>query len=149
MSFYASLAEIISALAVVASLIFVGIQIRQNTRATQASMRQSIADNDIDYLITFLDNSILAHANAKSIAGDSLSPVEWEQLVAQQHVNFRVFENAHYQYQNGLLDDEVWQRYRVIIELLLTSDSAARELWSSRNYTFTPAFQEEIESINR
>ncbi|NNC50519.1 MAG: hypothetical protein HKN51_05385, partial [Saprospiraceae bacterium] len=44
---YALIAEIISALAVVTSLIFVGLQIRSNTKATQASTFHEIAALDI------------------------------------------------------------------------------------------------------
>jgi len=39
---FSELAQIISAFALVVSLIYVGVLIKQNTKATQASMRQSI-----------------------------------------------------------------------------------------------------------
>jgi len=40
------------------------------------------------------------------ISGQELSP---EELVSfeRQHLNFRVFENAHYQFQGGLLEPQV------------------------------------------
>ena len=46
---FSELAQFISAFALVVSLIYVGVLIKQNTKATQASMRQSIANNDITY----------------------------------------------------------------------------------------------------
>ena len=60
------IAEIISAVAVVISLIYVGVQVNQNTKATQSAMRQSVADNDITYLMSSLDNNILAVASYKA-----------------------------------------------------------------------------------
>ncbi|MGS2720801.1 hypothetical protein [Paraglaciecola aestuariivivens] len=49
----ALLADIISALAIVISLIFVGLQIKDNTKATQASTFHEIASLDIQLLLNF------------------------------------------------------------------------------------------------
>ena len=146
-SYYSEVAQIISAIAVVISLIYVGVQVRQNTLTTQAAMRQNIADNDITYLMSYLDNSIIAEASAKTFAKDSLTLLESEQLIWQQQVNFRLFENAHYQYENGLLEGEVWQRYRIIIHRLLTHAEAAIEQWERNSYTYTSSFKAEIQNI--
>lgn len=141
------MSQIISALAVVVSLIYVGAQVNQNTKATQAAMRQSIADNDITYLSTSLDNSVLALATHKYAYGLELTEYEKSQLFARQHVNFRVFENAFYQYQQGLLEPETWSRYRRIIRGLLTNDDAAKRMWGSMDVSFTQSFQDEVTAI--
>ena len=124
-----------------------GVQVRQNTKVTQASMRQSIANNDITFLMTFLNNQIIAEATYKTKNKLDLTGIEWEQLVAQQQVNFRVFENAYYQYSNGLLEQEVWSRYQIIIKRLLLKNDAAIEQWKINKITFTNSFQEEINDI--
>jgi hypothetical protein len=49
---YALIAEIISAIAVIISLIFVGLQIRSNTKATQASTFHKIDALDINILLS-------------------------------------------------------------------------------------------------
>lgn len=147
LSTLSELSQIISALAVVVSLVYVGAQVNQNTKATQAAMRQSIADNDITYLMTSLDNSIVATALYKQYSNKELSELEMSQLTNRQHVNFRVFENAFYQYQQGLLERETWSRYRLIIKGLLTNDNAAQKMWSYLQKSFTKSFQEEVASI--
>ena len=88
LSTFSELSQIISALAVVVSLIYVGAQVNQNTKATQAAMRQSIANNDITYLMTTLDNGILAVAEHKDKNDIELSELEMTQLVSRQYVNF-------------------------------------------------------------
>jgi hypothetical protein len=50
---YALLADIISAIAIIISLIFVGLQIKENTKATQASTFHEIAALDIELLLNF------------------------------------------------------------------------------------------------
>ena len=57
---YALIAEIISGIAIIISLIFVGIQIKRNTKATQASTFQNIADLDINLLLNFGNSKELA-----------------------------------------------------------------------------------------
>ena len=53
-----------------------------------------------------LDNSILAIATYKNSNHIDLSDLEMSKLTNQQHVNFRVFENAFYQFEQELLDTE-------------------------------------------
>lgn len=144
LSTISELAQIISAVAVVVSLIYVGVQVNQNTKATQAAMRQSIADNDITYLMSSLDNGILAVASYKYDRNIELSELELSQLIARQHVNFRVFENAFYQYEQELLEPETWTRYKLIIKDLLRSDTPAEMMWKQFGDTFTRSFQKEI-----
>ena len=147
LNFFSEWAQIISAISVIFSLIYIGVQVRQNTLATQAAMRQSIADNDITYLLSKLDNATIAEAISKLKSNDSLSIKETEQLIAQQQVNFRVFENAYYQYQNELLEEEVWFRYKIIIHRLLTENNAAKEQWARNEITYTMSFQKVVKNI--
>ena len=140
------LAQVISAIAVVISLFYVGVQVRQNTKATQALMRQSIADNDINYLMTYLNPDIIAEAEFKLKNNIELTPIEFDQLVRQQQVNFRVFENAYYQYQRGLLEKEVWDRYQIIIARLFTLPHVI-EQWKTNRRTYTVSFQREVDNI--
>lgn len=141
------IAEIISAVAVVISLIYVGVQVNQNTKATQSAMRQSVADNDITYLMSSLDNNILAVASFKAENNMELSGLEMSQLIARQHVNFRVFENAYYQFEQELLEPETWERYRFIILDLFKNNSASKKMWIQFKGSFTDSFQNEIDQL--
>ena len=49
------LAQVVSAVAVVLSLIYVGQQIRVNTEATRAATRQSVTETDFEYISSVLD----------------------------------------------------------------------------------------------
>ena len=55
----AGLREVISALAVVASLVFVGLEIRQNTAAQRSQTRQAIADQFADLTMRLSENTEL------------------------------------------------------------------------------------------
>jgi hypothetical protein len=147
LSTFSDVSQIISALAVVISLIYVGAQVNQNTKVTQSAMRQSLADNDITYLMSSLDNNILAIASYKYDNNLELSDLEMSQLVYMQHVNFRVFENAFFQFEHELLEPETWERSRFIIKYLLESYEPTKKMWMRFDKLFTDSFQNEVKQI--
>lgn len=149
-----ALGELIGAIASVVLLAYIAIQIRhssknleQNTRAVQASTRQAFTAQDQAYLCSSLDPTVLAVAVAKLEAADELSPLELSQLIARQHVNFRVFESAFSQHQRGVLDKGEWERYRAIIGYLLHADEPARQMWGGMRMLFHPDFVAEVERL--
>lgn len=141
------ISQIIGVIAVILSLIFIGIQIKQNTNATRAAVRQSVASNDIAYLNTSLNSEILANANAKLADGEELTTAEREQLIWQQFVNFMIFETIHYHYQEGYVDKELWDRYQIIITGLLSNNIYAQKSWLKYKNAYTLSFITEIQRI--
>ena len=141
------LSQIVSAVAVVASLVYVGSEIRQNTEATHAATRQAIAGTDFEYVGATLDPLLLAEAEAKLEAGAELTQTEQFILVERQHLNFRIFENAFYQYRVGLLEAETWQRYRWIISLQLATNGPAQKMWAKFGPSFDESFTREVRQI--
>ena len=141
------LAQVVSAVAVVASLVYVGFEIRQNTEASRAATRQSIAETDFEYVGATLDPAMLVEAETKEEAGLELTPTERFLLRERQHLNFRIFENAHYQYRAGLLNEETWQRYRWIIARQLRMNEAAIAMWERFGPSFDASFKAEVAAI--
>ena len=81
---YALIAEIISGIAIIVSLIFVGVQIKRNTQATQASTFQAIADLDINLLLSFGNSKELARL-ISTFRDDPDSLTEEEQNHGNKH----------------------------------------------------------------
>lgn len=76
--------QVVSALAVVVSLVYVGREIRANTAASHAATRQAIAQTDFEYVGATLDPLTLLVAETKVAAGEELSPTEHFVLVERQ-----------------------------------------------------------------
>jgi len=110
LSEWSDISQVVSAMAVVASLVYVGFEIGRNTEASRAATRQSIAETDFEYVGATIDPLTLAEAEAKYEAGLDLTLTEQFILRERQHLNFRIFENAYYQYRVGLLEEETWCR---------------------------------------
>jgi len=149
-----ALGELLGAIASVVLLIYIAVQIRQNskllehnTKATETSTRQAFSSQDQAYLCSSLDPSVLAVAVAKLERGEDLSELELSQLIARQHVNFRVFESAFSQFTRGVLTEPEWDRYRRIIAFLMRGDRPAQEMWIGLKEVFSSDFVAEVDGL--
>ena len=102
-------AEILSSVAIVVSLIYVGLEIAQNTKEVRASNRQSTAGRVLDFALTVATNSDLALmlSNTYPIDLASLPPDKRSQLTNYMVAFFINAEEAYHQYTEGLLDEEI------------------------------------------
>ncbi len=145
--------EIFGIAAVVVSLLLLVYELRENTRALEATARQELAAQDLAYISSALDSSVVARAWAKRWAGEPVTGLELSQLVERQHVNFRIFENAFYQFSIGALEPSEWERYAHIIHIVMCVDDEvtveqapnalpAKVMWARYGSGFTPEFSE-------
>ena len=144
---WASIAEIAGAVAVVISLVYVGYGLRENTRAIEAQTRQAFAAQDLTFIGSGLDQTVVARALAKLQSDEELSHVEQSQLETRQHLNFRIFENAYYQYQKGTLEQAEWARYARIIRRNICANEPAQSMWNGHPTTFQPDFRRVVDEI--
>ena len=126
----------------------VAYELRQNTIATEVvSQRHESAAQDMAFLATALDSSIIAVAMMKNDKGEELSELEMSQLVQRQHMNFRIFEAAYYQFERGILEDSQWRRYAQIIDFIMCveKDRPALAMWDQM--AWVPEFADAVERI--
>ena len=83
----------ISTIAVVASLIFVGVQINQSNQVAKATIRQSLNETDMQIFTITIDQNTLAKADYKLVKGEKLNNYESHQLEKYREFNFRDFDN--------------------------------------------------------
>jgi hypothetical protein len=147
LSGWANVAEIGAATGVMISLIFVGLELRSNTEATEAATREAVLQVGIEYLSLRVDSAVLARAHAKGRNGEELSPLEEYQLDHEQFINFIGFAHSHYLYQHGFLDADKWLRHRGIVERMIENNRHSQIMWESKRDQFTPGFQELVDSF--
>ena len=104
LSDWAHIAEIIGGIAIIASLIFVGVQIEENSRAVRSATFQAITETDMNWLENLVDDNELAIAwNKMLIDHTQLEGIEWARLDWVITMLMRNFENMHEQYQADVL----------------------------------------------
>ena len=140
-----SLGELVAAIATVATLIYLALQIRQNTYATRASSFHAVSDSMNDVNLSVTQDAELARIwLAGSSNRSDLSPEDRHRFDLTLLSYFHVFETMHYQARVGAGDkDLVIAEERSLKDIL--SRSGAREWWSENPYAFGPEFRSYIE----
>lgn len=108
-----SIGEFSTAILLFVSLIYVGLQIKQNTNATRAQIYQSRTDS-LERMAFFIAGSQeIAEIMVKVETGQAdlaeLTPVELRRFTSIQFVNSVRLDNFFYQYEHGFLDDEFYE----------------------------------------
>lgn len=108
----ALVAEIVSAAAVVISLIFVAFQVKDNTAAVRASTYDNILSDHIEWRMTVASSPELLAAMVKDFNSDTnVSDSERQgQKFALQAV-WQIFERAYFARKYETLGDSEWERY--------------------------------------
>ena len=142
-----SLGELIAAVATLATLIYLALQIRQNTRSNQAASFHAIYDSMNHVNVSVIQNSELTRVwLAGSQERSALNPEELHKFDFTLLSYFHVFETLHYQARLGAGDqDLVIAEERSIRNLLLLS--GVREWWSENPYAFGPEFRSHIDGL--
>jgi len=108
--------QVIGIFALVASLIFVGLEMRQSQRIALSATYQSRADSSMNLRMASLESETLQSAMAdvyiegKSV--DQLTPEERVVLRGRWNAQMVYLENMHYQYLSGFITEEHWQTNR-------------------------------------
>ena len=131
--------EIVGALAVVFSLIYLATQIRvQNTEAKVASVHD-IKEAYRQTIAGLLDKEI-AEIHIKALDDtDSLTDVERLRLIALYQSMYRVWEEAFFQWTEGRLDDRHWKGISAVC-MDFISTKAGQEFWSLRKHAYSDDF---------
>ncbi len=134
-------------LGVVAGLVFLGIEINQNTKATIAAASEEVTNQSLDYFALGMDNEIIARALYKQATDQDLDEFERDQLWRHQFYNFRVFQNVYMQYRRGFLEQTEWDTYSVVLRSRIENDPNARKMWVDTTGGWNPYFEAEVNLI--
>ena len=144
---WALTAEIIGAIAIVVSLIFVGLQLKESTRATKsatASEANAMTAAWYSGLGNSEDSSSLFYHFLTDF--DSLSQEEKFRVVMILHSALLSFQNSYYLAEEGTLDPRI--RNTVTEAIVVIKDSAGwAYYWENRRPLFFPEFQDYVDEL--
>ena len=132
-----------------ATLIYLALQIRRNTQATQAGSFHAIYDSMNRVNIAVIQNSELTRI---WLGGGenrrALDPEELHRFDLTLLSHFHVFETLHYQGRIGAGDRGLVLAEERSLRSILTMPGA-REWWSANPYAFGAEFRSYIEGLLR
>ena len=141
------IAEILGALGVIASLVFVGWQIRENTVATKAHMHELVTQTYLAWLNSAIANPEAYAAGIQTTEADfsNLSAAEKTCLFGTALGFFKQFELMYVQNRKGIMDRDIWDAWRVYI-LMYFHQPGIQVWWKARQDAFVPEFREFLDS---
>ena len=109
--------DFIGAIAVVVSLVYLALQIRQNTKAIRGSTLDAITAHMQEELRWSSEMPVVFKKAMDD--PDTLTFEESWQLSEWVTAAFTARQNEYHQYRQGMLDEEVWEAIENIIKLLM------------------------------
>lgn len=143
------LSQIVGVIGGLATLIFVGFQIRGNSMAVRAATAQAVHDNYASWYLALADNQSALATSAKGFSDlGSLTPAEKMQFVCTFMSFLSHSQNAFHQWQQGHLSDDLWAGWEALNMNLVNTPGGA-EFWAERGYVFGGDFQRHLTKIMR
>ena len=126
-------------LGVLAGIVFLGLEIQQNSVALMAGSRQGLLEADLGVLDNLMDYPQLYDpANSGNLTGDEA--IRREVLYVSM---LRIREFAWNQYNNGLLDEQTFRAYLEPLRFVFNSD-VGREFLLGGTFSGDPDFDEYV-----
>ena len=143
----ALLSQIVGVVGGVATLAFVGFQIRDNSAAVRAATAQAVHDNYASWYLALSDNEPALATSAKGFADlASLTPPEKMQFTCTFMAFLSHSQNAFHQWKGGQLPNSLWAGWQALLMNLVNTDGGSA-FWAERGYVFGRDFQDHVGEV--
>jgi hypothetical protein len=141
-----AIAQLTAAAGVIASLFYLAVQIRQNTRSQRSVVVDSLTHSLINLLGPQASDVDLMRAFL-AVMEDWHGATEADRLraVATLFATFKVFENAWFQRRQGTLDAEQWEAWDLHIRVYYHRPGV-KTWWAMRRTMFAAGFRNYLEN---
>ena len=143
-----NLGDFVGGLAVIATLLYLAIQIRQNSQQiaqnsewlrAQAS-RADQADLRATTSLLAIHPDLARIFSRGSADPDALEPEEWLRFVPLMGLWIGNYQSSHYDWTKGLIEDGQWNNHLISLRAMLRTPGG-RRYWESFASHLPPAFQ--------
>ena len=146
--------QIVGIFALVASIVFVGLQLKQSQEIAMSQAFQSRTDTNLAMYLASAENPMFVSATAKFYSGDAESMTPEELVVMRQYARVLLSssENLHYQYVNGFISEERQRSGRDQFKRMLSGEMVpfpVRQIYVETKIIFLPEFQGYVDEILR
>ena len=141
-----AVAQLVAAIGVIASLFYLGAQIRQNTKSQRSVVVDSLTSSLITLVSPQSTDPILTRAFA-SATEDWHGASEEDRLRAMAVLFplFKLFENAWFQKRQGTFDPQQWEGWDAYMRMYFHRPGV-KIWWQMRRTAFASGYRDYIES---
>lgn len=140
-----NLGDFVGGIAVVLTLIYLAVQIRENTKEVRNNTVQALMDRSTGLFGETISSDI-PDIQEKELTGERLTEADLIRLQLWFRRNFQFFEQVYLQFGQGRISDEVMQAYerRIVGHF---SDERWPEVWASLKSLYTASFSDYIDEL--
>jgi hypothetical protein len=137
--------EFVAAIAVVVSLLYLAVQIRQNTRAVRSSVFSELQSEIRQNSFALASNEDLARIWRQANEDfESLTADERIRFFSHAMSQFSMYENVYFQHRNSMIEDEISEGWCSGMRFFL-SRPAFKAYWANMSLVYSRSFQSFIE----
>ena len=127
-------------LGVLAGIVLVTLELRQNLTAVQAQTRHEVSAGFVDFMRSISEDPELASIRRRGDLGEELSVEERYRYEAFTRGLFRYWENVHYQFRTDLYDPTEFVRQREAWRSHAAVSPGAVQWWCAHQSEFSDEF---------
>ena len=143
---WAAVSEIIGAVAIVISLLFVAYSVNQNTAAMQAGNDDFIYELQYARVRDIVSSPGMASIYVKHRQGEELTAEEQERLYWDKMQELSIWEIAFNRHRDGLFSDQQWEGWDNYFEVAFTS-RFSEESWLEASHFYAEDFRSHIDAV--
>jgi hypothetical protein len=128
-------------------IVFLIIELNQTSEMNRGETRNQVASELSELLRDVGNNPQLADLIVRAESGDELTPAEVMQYRQRILSMLRYFENVHYQYRQGLYDEDEFSTQKEAWRKVYASSKTAVEIWCEYRMTFSIGFRAEFDNL--
>ena len=137
--------SLLANIGVIAGIVFLGLEISQNSRMMEAQTRAQISQS-ITGLIESDRNPDVVEALLKLRDGEELNGKDSYFLESRARLFLRSWENTYYQYENGLLSEEDFDADYFVWRSIMRAEHF-RDEWLASRESYPSGFRDVIDSL--
>ena len=144
---YALIAEIMGGLAVIVGLIFVGLELRQNTLMQRVTATQTLVvdyENAVDLLAKDAESACIYVRGNNGL--DNLTGIEQYRFFVMWFHLLRAAEQLHYYSLEGMVDQRIWRGFQRQLDEVVRYPGV-QQYWEMRRDWYSDEFQMFIDQI--
>jgi hypothetical protein len=144
-----NIGEFVAAVAVVVSLLYLAVQIRQGAASVRATMFLTSSANQSEMASHVVQDAELARIYRVGQRDfESLTEDEQIRFITYFATLFRTYEQMFQQDRMGLLDPEVWEGRREAM-LRFLRRPGVQTMWRFRRHAFSKSFRDLVDAARR
>jgi hypothetical protein len=140
-----AIGELVGAAAVFITLVYLTLQIRQNTNSNIGATELAVTEQVISWQMRVTDDEELRAIWDKAAANEQMTNTEKVRFLWLINEVFTLHESSFRLYRRKLIAHDNWEKYLIALLGLLSMNDITMEWWKSRTALFSSVFVEYID----